>query len=383
MHQGVYLIRDFVSTGDAIRIKLPYIPENSFQQWLWIENHQTKRFNNSPFDVFQYEHEECIEDAIPGLFVYLQVEKEQLDGENLFGGYADYLRPLPANGIFDIYFENYQVQNPWCVNNNFYYPHKLRNRQQNPLSGNHEKETVLLDRNNDGKISLEEHFAPAVRKENSNYKFILPNLGRPENAYTLAKNRRIGIDTNPSSASHLTNVSAQRERYGANPPNNRKVFLNGISIEILEIEPPINGAMYVRISFDDYNIRNNVRWCADTIVLTQDKNNLIKTLNVFERKQLLIDASKTANRLLIVDSLHNQPIFNKTTVFILENNTSIHLHENSTLILDNESQLILSEGSQIIMDKNSRIIIRNNSKIDYYNKNQIVKHKTAKIINRN
>lgn len=362
-HEGVYLIRDFVITGDAIRIKLPYLPENEFQQWLWIENHQTKTFNNSPFDRFQYEHEDCIDAAVPGLYMYIQVDKEEKQGREIFGGHADYLRPLPANGLYDINFENYKVQNPWCINNLFYFPHSLRAKFQNPLSGNHELETVLIDQNGDGKIEIKEQIAPAVRKENSEYRFILPNLGRPENAFTLKNNRRIAIDANPSTASNLTNVSAINELYRDNAPNNRKVFLNGISVEILDIESTVPGAIYVKIKFDDYNIRNNVRWCADTIVLSQHKDKQTKTLYVHQKKQLLIDVSRTANRLIHVDSLNNQPIFNKKTVFILEPNTQLHLKRNSRLILDNESQLIIMPGAKIIKEKKAKIKLKNNSRI--------------------
>src|SRR5690554_1278988 len=39
---GIYVLRDFVNKGDVLRIKLPFIPEEEHQQWLWIENHTTK-----------------------------------------------------------------------------------------------------------------------------------------------------------------------------------------------------------------------------------------------------------------------------------------------------------------------------------------------------
>ncbi|HBG70841.1 MAG: hypothetical protein A2W93_00735 [Bacteroidetes bacterium GWF2_43_63] len=36
------VLRDFVTYGDALRIRLPGIPDNEYPQWLWVENHQTK-----------------------------------------------------------------------------------------------------------------------------------------------------------------------------------------------------------------------------------------------------------------------------------------------------------------------------------------------------
>ena len=48
-----YVLRDWVTTGDALRIKLPGIPENEYQQYIWIENHQGYQNNGSRFDLFQ------------------------------------------------------------------------------------------------------------------------------------------------------------------------------------------------------------------------------------------------------------------------------------------------------------------------------------------
>ncbi|MFT6354686.1 MAG: hypothetical protein ACJAXD_001676, partial [Cryomorphaceae bacterium] len=36
-----FVLRDFVTTGDALRIRLPFIPEDEFPQWIWVENHTT------------------------------------------------------------------------------------------------------------------------------------------------------------------------------------------------------------------------------------------------------------------------------------------------------------------------------------------------------
>ena len=97
-----------------------------------------------------------------------------------------------------------------------------------------------------------------------------PHIRRLQNPAFLGGDRKF------STASNLTNVSAINELYRNKAPNNRKVFLNGISGEILNIETTVPGAIYVKIKFYDYNIRNNVRWCADTIVLPQHYNNQTK-----------------------------------------------------------------------------------------------------------
>ncbi|MFC2098979.1 hypothetical protein ACFLSP_04455 [Bacteroidota bacterium] len=72
------ILRDFVETGDAIRIELPYLQEYSgkiSKQWLWLENHQKKEGN--------IDHEEA---ARKGLYAYMQVGKETSSGPGTFGG---------------------------------------------------------------------------------------------------------------------------------------------------------------------------------------------------------------------------------------------------------------------------------------------------------
>lgn len=46
---GIYVLRDFVLTGDALRIKLPYThPSDEYPEWIWVENHQGKVVNHCP-----------------------------------------------------------------------------------------------------------------------------------------------------------------------------------------------------------------------------------------------------------------------------------------------------------------------------------------------
>src|SRR5690606_30956583 len=100
---GIFVLRDFVPSGDALRIRMPFLPEGEYPQWLWIENHQTEARNGCPTDRFQYEGPgmPCVRPAAPGIYAQMQVDKDQRSGSNIYGGYADYLRPVLANGNFD------------------------------------------------------------------------------------------------------------------------------------------------------------------------------------------------------------------------------------------------------------------------------------------
>ncbi len=74
---GVFVLRDFVTTGDALRIRLPYQPGTSTQQWLWLENHQTRARNGIASDRFHWEDvAECVSSHAPALFMTMQVGRE-------------------------------------------------------------------------------------------------------------------------------------------------------------------------------------------------------------------------------------------------------------------------------------------------------------------
>ena len=116
---GTYTLRDFVLFGDALRIKLPFIdPATEFPMFLWIENHQGRNVNEVEFDKWLHEADTtCVQPVIPGLYAYMQVDKEVRSGTSdsvVYYGYADYLRPITADGFWDRENESTQVFNP-CV----------------------------------------------------------------------------------------------------------------------------------------------------------------------------------------------------------------------------------------------------------------------------
>ena len=46
--------------------------------------------------------------------------------------------------------------------------------------------------------------------------------------------------------------------------DNRKIYLNGLCVRILEQRA--NGDMKISIRWNDFNIKNNVRWCGDIVL---------------------------------------------------------------------------------------------------------------------
>jgi hypothetical protein len=74
---GYYYLRDFATTGDAIRIKLPYIdPSKEFPEYIWIENHNGKNMNGVEFDTWQYQDAACVYAFGLWIYMYLQIDKD-------------------------------------------------------------------------------------------------------------------------------------------------------------------------------------------------------------------------------------------------------------------------------------------------------------------
>jgi len=68
-----FVLRDFVTAGDVVRIELPYLQEPSGaikKQWLWLQNHQKLAGNMDHGDAPK-----------KGIYAFIQVGKEALSGQ--------------------------------------------------------------------------------------------------------------------------------------------------------------------------------------------------------------------------------------------------------------------------------------------------------------
>lgn len=365
-HQGTYVLRDFMTTGDAIRIRLPHIPSNQFQQWLWIENHQKL----SPFDKFQYETDPCMPKALKGLYMFIQIDHEQIEGTNVFDRFADYIYPLPASGFFDFKWYDHTIQNNWCLNNENYYPISFEKSLPNPLSGNHLQELIFFDYNNDNKIDIEEYRIPASLHRDTNYRIFLPLYGSDEFAFVPSKHKYISNSTNPPTTNRMTCVSASTQIFNLKSPDVRSVYLNGITIEIIGHHPIYKDAIVIKVKFNDFVVRNNVRWCADTIVFRSMQNSKPDTLIINPKVKVTIDRGLAATKL----ERQNNDYYTNPSIFVVDSGAVIWLKRKSEIRLENNSQMILKDNALIILEKLSKIKLSGNSNIIIYPNAKIIKN---------
>ncbi|MBX2974230.1 MAG: hypothetical protein KF797_14130, partial [Flavobacteriales bacterium] len=361
---GLFILRDFVPSGDALRIRIPHIPATQLQQWLWIENHQGVHRNGSPTDRFHWETagNGCMPPIEPGLFMVMQVGREQRTGRDTFGGIADYLRAMPANGNYDMRLrgDTLHDQCPFLQSLAVFVrePHAA-----NPLTGNHEQELPLYDKNGDGRLQRGEHWGLEVRHEPGRPPAPLVGGGMPEHAFRMKGNRVLGMGTNPSSASMMTLISAgARDVHKRGGPNVRAVHLNGFRVELMDMHA--NGDALVRVSINDTRLDSDVRWCGDSIVLPPLRGRDGYSLTVAARRTLLLDRSATPTRMDAPDSVaRGGPWFSDPTCFVVRTGASVLVEAKGTLELRNGSVIHLMPGTAIDLHRKAALKIEQGSRV--------------------
>ncbi len=351
-----YTLRDFIATGDVIRIKLPFIdPANEFPEYLWLENHTGTQNNSSPFDQWHHQNSDCVDDFMPGLMAYIQIDKDTRSSDNaweVYSGYADYLRPLTADGFYDREHESNSVFND-CVQwgDTWAFIQGL----PNPLTGGSEQDHYTVDIDSDNLIKEYDIRPNHIEKIGNEYHKHLYTLGHNDHVFTLNGNNKIGISTNPSSASRMNMVSYEFPKPGQN--NLHSIYLNGISIEIIGIDYSKN--LKIRIRFDDVDVDRDVRWCADEIILNPIDTESGYSLNVKAGKTITLDQSLTATR------MNNPIVFNGSNVFA--DPTTFEVQPNAKINLEPDAKIQLENGSTFHLNTSSYCIVANNADIEVKN----------------
>ena len=357
---GTYILRDFVSSGDAIRIKLPFSnPNNEYPEFLWVENHQGTSQNTSPYDKWQYEGQSCIQGMIPGLQMYVQIDKEARQNPDynvLYGGPGDYLRPLDANGHFDdIVYSS--TDNATCVC--WMCPRRpyLRN-QPNPLTGVADRHGESLDINGNGALIHSDVVDHWIEDQNGTNVNELFNLGHARQVFTA--NAKVGIGTNPSSATKMNSVGFDVNRPGTK--NLLRIYLNGVSVEMTAQHT--DGSIEVEVRFDDVDVTNDARWCADEIQLNPVATSTGYSLNVTAGNTITLDRGTTATRRSSPETYNGQQVFTSATLMRCPATTWLNLAPGSGFTVDNGSTLRLESGSRMDVGNGAVLRVKRGGKLE-------------------
>ena len=77
------------------------IPEDEFLPWMRLENTRPAPATAASATCSTTRGQPCIQGAVPGIYAFLQVDREN-KVKDIYGGHADFLRPLVASGHTDL-----------------------------------------------------------------------------------------------------------------------------------------------------------------------------------------------------------------------------------------------------------------------------------------
>ncbi|MDE6112353.1 MAG: T9SS type A sorting domain-containing protein [Bacteroidales bacterium] len=308
-----YVLRDFITTGDAIRIKLPYVNESGVRQWIWLENHVR--------DSTQIYYSKGATHPM-GVRINLQVESESFDAVGDGDMRTSYYAPFSCFGRWD--FDISQIKDDE-------YRAKTTSDKNNAFTGNSILEFLNYDVDGNGKLQDKE-----VVKIKQFYKDDVriggdyPILGTAYDVFRVGD--VLSMATNPSTTPWLTHQVRRSINDGS---DNRKIYLNGLKIHIKEKRT--DGSVVVTVSQGYYTVNQNQRWCGD-IVLNEKIS-----LNAGKKINLALGKTPVVKETPIV--INNKRYFTEPTVLTCMAHSVLSLDGNSAIEVDSLCALVLKNGS--------------------------------------
>ncbi|MDR2084884.1 MAG: hypothetical protein LBP67_07810 [Bacteroidales bacterium] len=346
-----FYLRDFVTYGDVIRIKLPYKDsEEASNQYIWLENHQVGR--NGKLDGFNYHfypNVNCVPLGTPGIYSYIQVGKDILEGEDSIVFYnreTDNLRMISGEGNYNMEYKN-NINDciPWSTRPTFEY------LGSNPLSGTNDLTEAIITSNNNLHLFDDFTFVGNKWKDNILYNQLIW-YGDTLDAFTSGT--KMDISSNPPPINAYTYYA---KYYTANPNvyvkednyrDTRKKYLTGLSIKMNYAYTLADGTevFKVDIRWDDYDVKENVNWAGD-IVLKEELYLLPDKTITFEQNYTVYQTERDN----ITGVFAPPTLFTceENSIFCQNSNSHVEVTERSTILLKSGSKYIISEGADLII----------------------------------
>ncbi|TVR80859.1 MAG: hypothetical protein EA409_07315 [Saprospirales bacterium] len=363
----IVTLRDYINSGDAARVKIPFSDRDGQVQHLWISNHT----GDNAFDVHRWEGRNpgpgshILPNNGYGLFMMVEDIAPGRNFVNLFGPGANGFKFLNASGNYDFEWDR---DEPYIVN---YWGNRLylmERGKENPVSGNHPWMRLREDIEQTGTIKFDaNHNNPNASYPDNEGHPILREIVNGNDEITY---RGFGV-YDPGLEAHLRNPFFQEGdllQLGENPfvlnypkySNNSytSYYLNGLSIEIISIDdthaPGHNDyrKATVKISFKQTALDKNTRLTGN-IVLPDITGDSEADLIIGAGKTLTLDLSGTNER----QTLHPESGgFVNPTAFRVDEDAELRMKNAATLDVKEYSSLILSENSSLYLEGNGGVV---------------------------
>ena len=372
-----FILRDFITSGDVIRIKLPYKDSiYSSNQYIWLENHQIDK--NNKLDFLMYSNTaSCRPKGSDGIYSYYQVGRDTLTGSFL-SVYRiherDNLKIIPAEGYWDFIINNetYPVN---CIAGGGLINYTHIRTSENPFNGYQDQERTLFPPDDEDTLSFFHEKMMWRKKIAESINDSLPRLGDNRDAFHYYS--KINMGTNPSTCNAKTYYNSVFYEYfnGVlidslflydSHRNNQTTYLTGLSIEMI---PLLDNTYRVNIRWDDYDVRNDAIW----------------TGNICLKESLFLNSGKTIylkqNKTVALPFRNPETgYFADFTNFRCDTNSIFVLNPNATLLIDEKSIFNIDSSASFIMMDSSFLQITGGSVCYVKKGSNLVVHNHAEII---
>lgn len=381
-----FLLRDFLTTGDAARIKVPHTKDH----YLWLEYHPGQH----PLDVHPWRGNNIDDRQLPDMAtgIYAYIERITDSRQNIINALSDKcngLKLLNAAGNYD-----YAVLDSPAVTKNSWgnQIYAFRRGKTNALSGTNPWYLFRADFNKDNKIDLNTN-TNSTGQENV---FIASEEidGQQTRTYTCFgvydadKNRGYSRKTTFGKGDALSAISNPPfigyPRYDHKKTEWEPLYLHDWQVEITD---ETEKAVKVAVKRQKLSIDGTFRLAAPKVVLAPDAQKEEPDLTVLGR--LLVAKSGTVSRhtpdenggfvhpthwliqkqaWLQIGSTGNKRGFcsiEDDSKVQVESTAKIELQPFTTLEIKDNAQLILGADVELILGKKAKIIVRKTALFDY------------------
>ena len=390
---GVYVLRDYMTYGDAIRVNLPFT-----NQYIWIENHQ----GLSDFDVKPYDgsnmtiningggtESALVGSADNGLYIYVEdFGKTRDDPNGISLTKTNAINQLSANGNYDYNIEStvYGTKWGWNIRN-------FERESENPYSGSNPLSIFQYDYDGDGEINID--YYDFNRTSGLEYETINREFNPNSSSYQLMWSSWGGVNSN-ASGYRRSDAFIENDKLSSysNPPlrptliynqfNNvysKPYKLHGLVIEVTDaITDAATGSTNyeITISYEAVDVENNTRFTGNIILPDITSNGAssmdgLVDLNVQNGTVLTIDKTGTPNSrnhaqhgLYIPSNLKlENSILNIETgaELIVKNESTLEIAPNAKIIANGTSKITIEETANLLFHQNAIIELKDNSEL--------------------
>lgn len=356
---GQYTLRDYITTGDVMRIRIPN-PDPTVNQYLWLENHQGLSVFDSRIDYLQDGQNPSQPFRKSPRGILAMVEGASDSRQKPLSAFGDQgvngLKVLSAQGNFDT-----TPSATTATYNNHFFGIPLRNFTNpvaNPFGGENQITRQRVDINNDGKI----FYNPTQGNDGSRrneMEFSVVKDGSFEDGFLgpdvtfNTVGQKMGISYNPAIFAH--------QDYDSVAQKLSPIYLNGLSVEL--VAKSSNGEITVRVRYDDVDVVQNTRWTGELLVADVPGAANDADVHVANQATLTINKSGTYNRTLLTPA---RDFINPTTLsctagslFTLDAYTTVSVEGDKTAFqINNGAQVSLNYGSTLVVRSGSLLEVK-------------------------